>query len=120
LLVPGWQALIGHPLAEIVTEQWVRTMRILVADLERLSPRSWCVTNHDALVANPCPELARVLGFLSLDARYAPAAAQALVGEPALAAAAETSAARRELAPYLPRTERLAAWAGDWIATAPD
>jgi Sulfotransferase family len=118
LLVPGWQDLIGRPLAEIVTEQWVRTMRLLLADLERLSPRSWCVTDHDTLLTKPRRELARVLAFLSLDAGYAAATAQALPGRPALSAA-QITVARRELGPYLARTEDLAARARDWIAIGP-
>jgi Sulfotransferase family len=115
LLVPSWQELIGRPLAEIATEQWVRTMRILTADLERLPPHSWCVSDRDALTSNTRAELGRLLGFLGIDPGYAAAAMFAQQSLPELSAS-DVSAAGEELAPYLARTDGLAAQAGDWIA----
>jgi len=114
LLVPGWQGLIGAPLAEVVTEQWVRTMRALTADLERLPPASWCVSDRDALVANPAGELARLLGFLGLPGLTQPVAlVEAQL--PALDAA-DLDGVRGELAPYLDRAVELARRARDWSA----
>jgi hypothetical protein len=114
LLVPGWQELNGRPLAEVVTEQWVRTMRTLIADLEALSPPRWCVTDYDKLLENPAAELARLSGFLGLPSS-AVAAAVLDNSERELAPAA-AHAAHSELAPYLGRVEELADRAGDWIA----
>jgi hypothetical protein len=115
LLVGGWQELSGLPLAEVVTEQWVRTMRTLTADLEALPPQSWCVTDHDALLANPAAELGRLLGFLGL----ASAIGTAAVGEPERAelAGADLDGARSELGPYIERTMELVDRARDWSAT---
>lgn len=115
LLVPGWRDLIGRPLAEIVTEQWIRTMRILITDLEALSPERWCVVDHDTLVADPHGELDRLLGFVAIDPVHAATAVQAQARHPALTAA-EIGIARGEIAPYLSRVEALADRARDWIA----
>lgn len=111
LLVPGWQELNGRPLAEVVTEQWVRTMRTLIADLEALSPPRWCVTDHDKLLQHPAAELARLFGFLGLPSSAVAAAALENT-ERELAPAT----ARSELDPYRARVEELAGHAGDWIA----
>jgi hypothetical protein len=114
LLVPGWRELIGRPLAEVVTEQWIRTMRILLADLEGLPPPLWCVTEHDALLEDPRSELDRLLGFLRL--RTTPAAAAALGRAASGVVSADRRIAPEELVPYLARTVELADRAGDWIA----
>ena len=119
LLVPGWQDLIGRPLPEIVTEQWVRTMGILITDLEALSPERWCVIDHDSLVADPRGQLERVLGFLAIDPLHAAAAAQAQAHHPALECD-KIEVARRDIAPYLAHAERLACRAQDWIAVRPE
>jgi hypothetical protein len=113
LLVPGWVDLIGRPLPEIVTEQWVRTMRVLIADLEQLPPDGWCVTEHDAMVADPRAEIDRLFRFLAIDPAFSPAAPH--VTQPELAAG-DIRWARQELRPYLGRTEELAVHARDWIA----
>lgn len=111
LLVPGWRELSGRPLPEVVTEQWVRTMRALTGDLERLAPESWCVASHDTLLRDPEPERARLARFLGLDPP-GPAKAPATDGFPAAA----VDAARSELEPYLERTRELAERAGSWLA----
>jgi hypothetical protein len=59
-LVPGWRALTGKPLEEIVAHQWSEAMRILLDDLESLDRASWCVARYDALVAAPQREIARL------------------------------------------------------------
>jgi hypothetical protein len=112
LLVPGWQELIGRPLAEVVTEQWVRTMQALTGDLERLAPERWCVIAHDALQRDPQAEAARLDRYLGLE----PAGARPELSTPARFAAADLAAARTELEPYLDRTTRLADHSGDWLA----
>ena len=114
LLVPGWEELIGSPLAEIVTEQWVRTMRILTADLEALAPHQWCVTHYDALCASPHAELNRLLRFVGL---APPTWSDLLLDDslPSLVRGA-AEAARAELDPYLQRTRELADHARGWVA----
>src|SRR5690606_4992869 len=41
LLTPGWQALSGRPLEEIVAAQWAATMQVLLDDLEALPAGQW-------------------------------------------------------------------------------
>jgi len=114
LLVPGWQQLIGRPLAEVVTEQWVRTMQMLTVDLDRLPPSRWCVADHDSLMRNPEAELTRLLRFLDLDPSAAPAAVRSL--SPSRLAAPVARSAHEELAPYFDRARELTDHARDWIA----
>lgn len=114
LLVPGWQQLIGRPLAEVVTAQWVTTMRTVLTDLEQLPSSRWCVTDHDALMKRPGPELERLLDFLGLDRSAAGAAVLELA--PSRLAAPVARSAREELGPYLARANELDDQALDWIA----
>ncbi|MEG3124278.1 sulfotransferase family protein [Sphingomonas sp. GB1N7] len=53
LLVPGWRALAGRPLAEIVAHQWATTMTCLLDDLETLPPARIHALSYDALLAAP-------------------------------------------------------------------
>ena len=112
LLVPGWQELIGLPLAEIVTEQWVRTMRLLTDDLEQLAPDRWCVVAHDRLVPDPRAETDRVARYLGLEPPTTASPRPARIAFPD----ASLRAARAELEPYLERTSELAGRAADWVA----
>jgi len=114
LLVPGWRELAGLPLGEVVTEQWVRTMRTLVEDLERLAPERWCVAEHDALRQAPASELKRLLHFLGVE--WCAEAARAVAKAPSGIAARDLEMARAEVSPYLARTDGLFERAGDWIA----
>jgi hypothetical protein len=114
LLVPGWRELIGRPLAEIVTEQWVRTMRALTADLEALAPSRWCVTHSDVLAEDPMGELARLLGYLGLGPSES--AAAALEHALSTSAKVDVRSARSELRAYLSHTRELDERAGDWLA----
>jgi uncharacterized protein (TIGR03032 family) len=66
LLVPGWQDLIGTPTAEIAAEQWIRTTRIMLDDLERLAPDRWCVVDYASFSAETEREWERLAGFLRL------------------------------------------------------
>ena len=66
LLIPGWRALIGRPLPEIVAAQWETTTRILLDDLEAIPSDRRHVVHYEALLASPGAEVARlaeILGF---------------------------------------------------------
>ncbi|MBM3660880.1 MAG: hypothetical protein FJW95_15460, partial [Actinobacteria bacterium] len=63
LLVPGWQDLIGRPLADVVTSQWATATTWLLDDLEALDPDRWCVASYDRLVADPQTEMERLAAF---------------------------------------------------------
>ena len=67
VLVPGWQELIGRPLAEIVAHQWRTATKILLDDLELLPPDSWSVASYDALLAEPQKEIERLCGFVDFE-----------------------------------------------------
>jgi uncharacterized protein (TIGR03032 family) len=66
-LVPGWRELAGLELAEVVAEQWARTTRVLLDDLEALAPERWAIVGLRALVANPEREVRRLCEFLRVE-----------------------------------------------------
>ncbi len=113
-LVPGWEELDGRELAEVVVEQWVRIAGPLLDDLEALPAASWCVTDHEALRADPGGELERLYGFLALP--WDPAWAGARFADPPALRPETERMLLAELEPCLPRTAALAARAADWIA----
>jgi len=59
-LVPGWRALKGKPLEEIVAHQWGEGMRVMLDDLETLDRDCWCVASYEALVEDPQSEILRL------------------------------------------------------------
>jgi len=66
LLTPGWRALAGRPLPEVVAAQWETTTNLLLDDLAALPPSQRVVARYDALVADPAAEVARLcaaIGF---------------------------------------------------------
>lgn len=65
-LVPGWRALAGLPLGELVGRQWSEIATTALDDLEALAPERWRVVDREALLARPGPELERLCGFLEL------------------------------------------------------
>ena len=60
LLVPGWQALAGRPVPEIVAAQWEATLGILLDDLAALPAERVLSTRYDRLLADPAAEVARL------------------------------------------------------------
>jgi hypothetical protein len=66
LLVPGWRALIGRPLQEIVAAQWDITMRMLLDDLDALPAGSCHVARYDSFLVNPAGEVGRLCSALDL------------------------------------------------------
>jgi uncharacterized protein (TIGR03032 family) len=118
-LVPGWRELAGKDLPEIVTEQWLRTAALLLADLEPLPPGSWCVADHSALVNDPKREVERICAFVGLEAgdevtRPLRALRDEIAAEEGRGSdGADADGAFAEL---LPRTEELAERARDLLA----
>lgn len=53
LLTPGWQALAGKPLPEIVAAQWQATIEVLLRDLAALPEGRWQAVRYDRFVADP-------------------------------------------------------------------
>ena len=67
LLVPGWRDLAGMRLPEIVTEQWIKSTRILLDDLEQLAPERWCMLDLPSLIERPREEVNRLSEFLGIE-----------------------------------------------------
>ena len=60
LLTPGWQALAGKPLPEIVAGQWDSAMRVMLDDLEALPGERVSSIRFDRFVADPGAEISRL------------------------------------------------------------
>jgi uncharacterized protein (TIGR03032 family) len=123
-LVPGWRELTGRDLPEIVTEQWMRTARTLLGDLDALAPESWCVVDHTALLNDPKPEVERICEFVALEAADDSTLPLERLREEFASddgPATDGDAAERVLAELLPKTEQLAERSRDLLArpTAP-
>lgn len=66
LLTPGWRALAGRPLPEIVAAQWQATIEVLLRDMEGLPAGSWRAIRYDRFVDRPAETaemLCRALGL---------------------------------------------------------
>lgn len=63
LLIPGWQELIGKPLAEIVAAQWRVTHEIILQDLAGIADAHWHLLDYDALLADTAAEMKRLCRF---------------------------------------------------------
>jgi Sulfotransferase family len=117
LLVPGWRDLAGKEVPEIAVEQWARTTRTLLDDLEKLPPERWCVAEWTALLRNPGEELERLASFAGIEAdEDAALPLRALRDEVASAEKSKGDELDQELEPFLPRTVKLDERARDWLA----
>lgn len=53
LLTPGWPALAGKPLPEIVAAQWQATIEVLLRDLGQMPADRWQAVRYDRFIAAP-------------------------------------------------------------------
>ena len=53
VLTPGWRALSGRPLPEIVVRQWAEAITILLDDLERIEPERVTLVRYRDLIDDP-------------------------------------------------------------------
>ncbi len=67
LLVPGWHELADRPLAEIVVQQWCRTMQTLLDDLDALPATRVVALDYRQLTEAPGPAIEAVCDALGLD-----------------------------------------------------
>jgi hypothetical protein len=67
LLTPGWQALSGKPLADVVAGQWETTTRLLVDDLQALDPADWTAVRFADFVADPRATVQRLAAWAGWD-----------------------------------------------------
>ena len=108
-LVPGWRELIGRPLPEIVTEQWLRITATLLEDLDGLPPERWCVTDFNALLNDPMRELERVCEFVAIEAsEEVTRPLRTLRDQLAVSDAESAGEVPEDLRELLPGTEKLA------------
>jgi uncharacterized protein (TIGR03032 family) len=120
LLTPEWRKLAGKPLVEIVAEQWSMATRILLADLEKLSPERWCVVDYRALIEDQQREVERLCEFAGIEwdkELHSPLPESTHTvprPDPERWKQYET-----DIEAALPRTEELAARSRDWIADPP-
>ncbi|MEA3064694.1 MAG: hypothetical protein QOJ27_1140 [Sphingomonadales bacterium] len=66
LLVPGWEALKGRSLPEIVAHQWAATTKVLLDDLEALPRQRVRALAYDRFLASPKAEVERLAASLGL------------------------------------------------------
>ena len=66
VLVPGWRALAGRPLPEIVARQWETATRILLDDLDEVPAERVIRIRYDALLADPQATIQRLCARLDL------------------------------------------------------
>lgn len=87
-LTPGWQALSGQPLDEVVATQWSTAVGCMLDGLDQLPAERWIGVDFDRLLADPPGEVERLCAFAGLAwdrdlgevlPRLEPAAAPALV-----------------------------------------
>ncbi len=74
LLVPGWEALKGRPLPEVVANQWATTTTVLLEDLEALPRERVRALCYADFLAEPQATMERLAAFLGLgwDRRLGP------------------------------------------------
>lgn len=66
LLTPGWQALAGKPLAEIVAGQWQVATTALLDDLAQLPPGRCETVRYGDFIADPAAQIGRLCAGLGL------------------------------------------------------
>lgn len=66
LLTPGWELLVGHPLAEVAVQQWRVANETILADLAALPREQWLAVSYADLVAFPQLTVRRIAAFASL------------------------------------------------------
>lgn len=66
LLTPGWQALAGKPLADIVAGQWQAATTALLDDLAQLPPGRCQTIRYGDLIADPSAQIGRLCPGLGL------------------------------------------------------
>ncbi len=68
LLPPGWKALAGKPMAEVVAHQWRMTNQAILDDLSGLPPERWRTLDYASLVGDAPGVLRRTAEFIGMPA----------------------------------------------------
>lgn len=66
LLPPGWRALAGQPLAQVVAHQWRAANESILAALEKLPRERWRVLDYAQLLHDPAAVFTRASAFMQL------------------------------------------------------
>ena len=112
LLVPGWQAMIERPIAEIATYQWQKANETILDDLTALSASDWHLVRYDDLVHQPKESAQQIAKFAQLqwDAQIEQRVSQSLPASSMTISAPEAQKWRKngwQIEPLLPKLESI-------------
>lgn len=79
-LTPGWQELIGAPLAQVCAGQWAAYVNAIFDDLAEIDAARWIVTSYERLLADTDAELDRVGAWLEAERTFPSAELDLSVG----------------------------------------
>ena len=65
-LIPGWQELIGRPLAEVAAVQWLTIAQAIREDLKGMDPARVAIASFESILMDPEASLRRLCDELSL------------------------------------------------------
>jgi hypothetical protein len=66
VLIPGWRALTGKALPEVVAAQWDVTTRVLLDDLEAIPPGQRIAVRYDRFIADPDAQIRSLCSRLDI------------------------------------------------------
>lgn len=66
LLTPGWRALAGRPLAQVVAQQWRAANEDILAALAQLPRECWRTLDYAELLRDPAGVFARASAFMQI------------------------------------------------------
>lgn len=66
-LTPGWQELIGAPLAQVCAGQWAGYASAILDDLAEIDPARWMVTSYERMLVDTGSDLDRVAAWLGAE-----------------------------------------------------
>jgi hypothetical protein len=77
-LIPGWQALVDRPLAEVCAKQWTRVNEAVLDYAAGPDARPVLTVRYEDLMSRPADILSRIAEFLEIDPQSIPAIDQGL------------------------------------------
>ena len=82
-LIPGWKSLIGKPLGEIVSEQFLETSIHAIASLEKLDSSRWMALSYEDLILGANLNGAKLAEFVRVDIDFSSLPAGNVLSPPA-------------------------------------
>jgi hypothetical protein len=77
-LIPGWQALVDRPLAEVCAQQWTRVNEAVLDYAAGPAARPVLTVRYEDLISRPADSLSRIAEFLEINPHSIPAIDQGL------------------------------------------